>query len=166
MTYLAEDEETALAETARPERAHFSVGEFELAKDLAVLDLTEVPEVPSVFDLKRVLARDAAIFLQSFARDVSKPIAGDDRHHVDYIPTQVFTEYVRVSPELHVGGVQGLRYRSAQRKGGVCLVLFGGRELLQLSETERATLLPAERHLATKSTPCLRLAQVKSRTYR
>jgi len=52
-------------------------------------------------------------FLQAFVADVAKPIERDDRVHMEYVPTQVATEFVRV---FGVGGeqVDGIRYRSSR----------------------------------------------------
>jgi hypothetical protein len=165
MTYLAEDERTALRETADRGRHRYVIGEFALSRDLPVLDLTAVPSTPSIFDLGMASARDSIRFLRAFTRDLSKPIARDDRIHVEYIPSQVVTEYVRVSPELREAGIQGLRYASARHKDGVCLVLFGGRALLDLTEAERAELAPEELRGADEQAPSLRLLRSRQLVY-
>ena len=51
------------------------------------------------------------------------PIARDDRIHIDYVPTQVVTEYVR-SARFPDGRLDGIRYRSSRREGGISVVLF------------------------------------------
>lgn len=169
MTYLALDDETALAETMPPSTepspsTTYALGEFALTREVNVLDLTRVPSIPSIFDLERASEREAVLFLRAFERDVSKPIDRDDRVHVEYIPTQVVTEYVRVAPQLRAAGVRGMKYRSARRKGGVNLVLFGGRELVELSATEREELAPFEREQGSRQEPCLRLTTTSERT--
>jgi len=151
MAYFAEDESTALAETipskgTLPGTA-FAVGEFQLTKELCVLDFASAPRVPSIFDRSRVSEIDPALFLQEFLRDFAKAIEPDDRVHIDYVPTQVVTEYLRWSTELRALGVRGLRYRSAQGNG-ICVVIFGGRELLVLSNDTDAEL---------RADACLRL---------
>jgi hypothetical protein len=76
MTYLAEDEHTALAETVPPDGSAigkvFAVGEFETTRELTLLDLTAVPEVPSIFDRERASERDAIIFLRRFVAELAK----------------------------------------------------------------------------------------------
>ena len=166
MTYVSEDALTALKETVREKRPRrFRVGTFELLRAVSVLDLTRVPPIPSIFDLDRAAVRDAIIFLRAFAKDMSKPIIGDDRVHVEYVPTQVVTEYVRVSPALRKAGVEGVRYASAQRKAGVSLVLFGGRDLLHLTAARRRRLDARERRAASEHSPLLRLVGSTSRTF-
>ena len=34
-------------------------------------------------------------FLHDFSKEVSRPIERDDRIHIEYLPTQAFTEYIR-----------------------------------------------------------------------
>jgi RES domain len=67
---------------------------------------------------------DWLIFMNRFLPDFSSPIERDDRIHIDYVPTQVITEYLR---DAKLGGdppVEGIKYRSARRKEGICYVLF------------------------------------------
>jgi hypothetical protein len=66
---------------------------------------------------------DWALFMSRFLRDFSSPIERDDRIHIDYVPTQVITEYLR-DTKLNGRQVDGIKYRSARSKGGICYVLF------------------------------------------
>lgn len=78
MTYVSETAATALAETAgsnHTSACSWVVGKFALTTDLAVLDLSKVPPVPSIFDLERSRDCDVLIFLRQFAKEVSRPIA-------------------------------------------------------------------------------------------
>jgi hypothetical protein len=95
MTYVADDAETALAETAnKPGR--FALGEFVTERDALILDLTRLPHAPSIFaelpDSREYDPRVPLNFLHHVSRVISKPIARDDRAHVEYVPTQVVTE--------------------------------------------------------------------------
>jgi len=126
MFYGAAEQRTAIEEVGGTSHdRHVTVGAFELARPLMVLDLTELPEVPSLFDRDRRQQRPALRFLHEFSQDVSKPVRPDDREHLDYIPTQVVTEYFRHvyrTPERRQ--VIGLLYRSSHPGGGICCVLF------------------------------------------
>ncbi len=122
MFYGAEASQTALAEL-RPEASPCAatVGTWATARSLRYLDLVDV-EVPSIFDVVGASQRPWLLFLRGFATDVSRPTTPGGGA-VDYVPTQVVTEYVR-----HVLGdpddpVRGIRYRSAV-SGGVSWVLF------------------------------------------
>jgi hypothetical protein len=122
MFYGSDDKQTTQAEM--PELPKFyAIGTFETLRPLRVLDLTGV-RAPSIFDMSEGSDYDWLIFMSEFLRDFSSPIERDDRIHIDYVPTQVITEYLR---DAKLGGdppLDGIKYRSARRKGGICYVLF------------------------------------------
>jgi len=122
MFYGADDVATAIAEIGAHSSQRYAVlGEFETTRDLTLLDLTTLPGVPSLYtEAGRTTARYDLIFLHDFAADLAKPIALDGREHIEYVPTQVITEYLRY---VSTNKVDGILYRSAQNKG-VCCVLF------------------------------------------
>jgi len=125
--YGAEDPETAIEEiqaVPTPESgAYWSAGEFALSGDSLVLDLATMPDPPSIFDSKRALRRPL-YFLADFATDISKPLGAPGREHIDYVPTQVVAEFLRLSFVSELGPVAGVKYRSARHDGGTCVVLF------------------------------------------
>jgi len=96
MMYVSEDAGTALAETVDQEGTYV-VGEFVTERGALILDLAELPETPSIFyevpDSMEYDPRQNLIFLHHIAREISRPIARDDRVHVEYVPTQVVTEF-------------------------------------------------------------------------
>jgi hypothetical protein len=124
MFYGAEDFETAVAETVDLEQdvgRVASAAVFETLVPLNLLDLVNIPEPPSFFSSDDD-ARHTLYFLRHFARDVSQPIVKDGREHVDYVPTQVFTEFVRY--EMHATlRVHGIMYRSSRNRR-TCYVIF------------------------------------------
>ncbi|WP_410596146.1 RES domain-containing protein [Amycolatopsis sp. lyj-23] len=122
MFYGADDIATAIAEIgAHSSQRYAVVGEFETTRDLTLLDLTTLPDVPSLYtEAGRTAARYDVIFLHDLAADLAKPIALDGREHIEYVPTQVITEYLRY---VSTNKVDGILYRSAQNDG-VCCVLF------------------------------------------
>ena len=133
MFYGSLDPETALKETIVDSDIGVgriaSIGHFNIIKQLEVLDLTQDHEIPSIFDTNRSYLRSSLIFLRNFEKEISKPIEKDGAEHIEYVPTQVFTEYIR-----HLYGDQsgnrldGILYRSSKNEGGVCCVLFIGNE--------------------------------------
>ena len=68
--------------------------------------------------------RKLLIFLHTLGHEFSKPITRDDRVHIEYVPTQVVTEYLRGVKTREDGGLNGIRYGSARHDGGASLVLF------------------------------------------
>jgi len=132
MFYGAADEKTAIAETYTPKpgaRAAVAVGEFETARDALVVDLTMLPPVPSLFDRERRHLRGALAFLRGFVADFVAPITKDGREHIEYVPTQIVTEYLRHAFRTEGGErLQGVIYQSAQLPEGKCCVLFVSNE--------------------------------------
>ena len=124
MTYMSEDPVTAVLETADASGTYV-VGQFTAARELRVLDLSLIPATPSIFQSDLRENRPTLHFLNEFATDFSKPIDRNGREHVDYVPTQVVTEYFRSMFKTRQGPIDGIRYPSAARPGGTSLVLFG-----------------------------------------
>ena len=121
MFYGAMDAETTIAEIAEQGKG-VTVGLFRTAKPLVVVDFTKKLVLPSIFDIPRRGKRDVLRFVQGFVRDLQRPITKDGREHVDYVPTQIVTEYFRRTfPDCNV---DGLLYPSVKNDGGVCCVLF------------------------------------------
>jgi hypothetical protein len=147
MTYAADDAETAVAETA-DEPGTFAVGTFVIERDALILDLTRLPHPPSVFaELSDTLEYDPRLqlnFLHSISRDISKPIARDNRVHIEYVPTQVVTEYVRTIVRVSGRRVDGIRYHNSRKNAGTALVLFADQSHLILNKTERPSFYSAK----------------------
>lgn len=126
MFYGASDAHTALSEvSAHNTRQHAVVGEFHAARDILVIDMTALPELPSIFEEDCAQRYDTVSFLKRFAEDLALPIELDGREHIEYVPTQVFTEYLRYAFPVH--RPDGLVFNSA-RAVGRNYVLFCGPE--------------------------------------
>jgi hypothetical protein len=129
--YLAFDEATALAEVVDPAPADYAVGTFTTTRSLTVLNLADLPRVPSIFDPNQRDERELILFLRGFTRAISRPVKKDGREHVNYVPSQVVSEYFRLIYETHpasadapAGALDGIVYQSAARPGSRNLVLF------------------------------------------
>jgi Zn ribbon nucleic-acid-binding protein len=109
-----------------------SVGRFTNSGPLLVIDLASLPAIPSIFDEDRRHLRPLLRFLHEFADRISAPVrtaARSETELVEYIPTQVVSEYFRTAfANDHGRAVQGLLYRSAANGGGCCCALFVKRE--------------------------------------
>jgi hypothetical protein len=132
MFYAAIDENTAVLETYEPNRSassELAIARFRSARALNVLDLTCLPDIPSQFDEENRNKRFAIMFLRAFEHDLTQPVARDDRVHVEYVPTQVVTEYVRHRLRDAVGGrIDGIVYRSSKAPSSNALVIFADPE--------------------------------------
>ncbi len=128
MFYGAFSIKTAIAETF--EKGHkepkvATIATFKTTKNLKILDLTNLPDIPSIFDPEKRNIRSGIIFLHSFVIDVSKPIIKDGKEHIEYVPTQIFTEYFRhIFVDKDNDNINGIFFNSSKDSDGVSCVLF------------------------------------------
>ncbi|WP_199048656.1 MULTISPECIES: HEPN-associated N-terminal domain-containing protein [unclassified Dyella] len=125
--YTAFDKPTARREIGITGRTSHTVftATFTLSKPLEVIDLTQLPPMPSLFDVANKEAREQALFIRAFVDTLSKPVMKDGHEHIDYVPSQVVCEYLaqvfEPAPGTKLGG---LIYPSAVHPGGKNLVVF------------------------------------------
>lgn len=127
MFYGAFELKTALAETFDveiSEDAVVSIGKFKPLRELRILDLANLPEIPSIYDGERNYLIHALSFLHSFAYDISRPIKRDGREHIEYVPTQIVTEYFRQVFRIEGESLDGIAYQSSRASGKIAFVLF------------------------------------------
>ena len=127
MFYASDRIETALRETAN-EEGKFAVGRFKTCRSMTLLDLTKIPSTPSLFqsypETLEFRPREVLRFLNHIATEISKPIEKDDKVHINYVPTQVVTEFVRSRLTAGKHRIDGIKYESAARKGHASYVIF------------------------------------------
>ena len=103
-----------------------TVATFELPDGLHVIDLTELPEYPSVFGSdEENLKRPTVHFIHTFVQDFVRAVEKDGREHVEYVPSQVVTEYIRyrLGEKARVD-IKGILYASSRADGGTGCALF------------------------------------------
>ena len=132
MLYLASSAHTALEETREKEAR---IGKWQVLRPLRVLDLRHLPRVPGLFSDAERDYRLALSFLIDFANDIMTPVARDQRVHVDYLPSQVVTEFVR-DYVFNDGKVDGIAYGSSVHRNGWNVALFTGPVELGLEDPE------------------------------
>jgi len=115
MFYGSEDKETCFLEIGA-KKGIFAVGEWLLNDKVKILDLTKdfnwnngyyyYPDFPSIFDeSRRYLYHDYA-FILKFANDLSKKVTKNQMENIDYVPTQIITEYLRViAQNMNIKGI-------------------------------------------------------------
>lgn len=136
MMYVAEDVKTALREVGT---GKCSIGEFQLDSDTTILDLASLPEIPGIFSGAERRRRLGLVFLHHFRDEISKPVPRDDRIHVEYIPSQIITEFFRNASSEQP--ILGIRYPSSVSKNGANVVLFVTADMLfNLKDDERPVL--------------------------
>ena len=128
MLYASEGAETALRETV-DQPGLYTIAEFATARDATIIDFSQLPLIPTLFepihDTMEYDPRKLLIFLHRLREEFSKPIERDgNQAHIEYIPTQVVTEYLRGMRTQDDLNIEGIRYASARHEGGASLVLF------------------------------------------
>ena len=107
-----------------------------------MLDLTSLPRIPSRFDEKLAPDLYTLIFLHSFLEDLSAPVSKDGHEHIDYVPTQIVTEYFRYTfEELTKIAIDGIIYPSSKNKGhNACVLFYNQQETLKNLSFDRGKL--------------------------
>jgi len=138
------DPATATTEAldANPDAEAGTIGTFRVRHPARVVDLSASPEVPSLYDPERRHLRPGLIFLRHFVCEISKRFVRDDHIHIEYVPTQVVTEWLRTRFDPGPGEpLVGVLYSSSRRRGGVNVVLFIDNDGACDQDDERASAL-------------------------
>ncbi len=123
--YLSMTQGGALAEVLRGPPCQAAIAAFEVVDVLAILDLTSLPQLPSVFDEANRRMREVILFLADFVDDICQPVQKDGREHINYVPSQVVSEYfAQVFKTSDGKALDGIVYPSAVSPGSVNLALF------------------------------------------
>ncbi|MFS0754478.1 RES family NAD+ phosphorylase [Noviherbaspirillum sp. 1P10PC] len=122
MLYLASSATTALKET-RTKQA--KVGLWRSIRPIRILDLRHLPPVPGIFAEEPRKQALTLSFLHDFANDIMKPVARNNEVHIDYLPSQVVTEFMR-DYEFSDGALDGVAYGSTVHQPGWNVALFLG----------------------------------------
>lgn len=127
MFYGAESFGTAVEETVDPKNMkgkQVTGAAFQNLVPLNILDLVSLPETFGFFSEWTHAMRESLHLLRGFTADISQPIQKDGREHTGYVPTQVFTEFVRYELRTPQNGpFHGIRYPSS-KNGDACYVIF------------------------------------------
>lgn len=97
------------------------IGEFHTSKEILVLDLTILPDRPSLYNSDENIFISAIDFLHNFSCVISEEIINEKS--IDYVPTQIFTEYIR-KIGFKKFNLYGIKYHSAKSFDKCNLVLF------------------------------------------
>ena len=118
--YIADSALTAKLEVIK-DQEYWSYATFKLKKDIEVIDFSNLPKIPSIFDVNEFSSRQKLIFLYDLVSDMSKPVGPNIKDHIEYIPTQVVSEFFRYrfNPK-----VKGIRYKSVKNKEGINIAFF------------------------------------------
>lgn len=128
MFYGSRNDETCRAELGEP-RLKATYGYFTTLRQLNLLDLVDIPSVPTIFDAVRRHQRQSLQFLHGFVRDLAAPVRRDGMEYTEYVPTQIVTEYFRHRYNHDGEAVHGILYPSSQIANGINVVLFCDNQL-------------------------------------
>lgn len=74
-------------------------------------------------------------YFYSFLEDFSKPIGKDGKEHIDYVPTQIVTEYFRrIFTICDINTLEGIAYKSF-RNGKKYVLIFKKNAFGELGNT-------------------------------
>ena len=94
--------------------------------------------MPSNFDRENRAKRQPIAFLNKLERNLTGTVARDDKVHIEYVPTQVVTEYVRHRLKDAQGEpMDGILYRSSRDHTSKAAVIFAEPEQCGPRERER-----------------------------
>ena len=121
--YAAKEKNVAIQEIKK-NATEFIIGEWEFNKDINIIDFTKQSTCEiDFFDIELQKKRDELLFFDKFSNDISKSIDKDERSHIDYIPTQILSEFIKISFK----DINGIAYRSQKLKHGTNLCMFTDR---------------------------------------
>lgn len=121
--YCSVDRELTIKEVVDStdvKKPFFSTGVFESKHSLKLLNLSTVLTRPSIFDIDQNRHIDSVDFFNSFITDITQPVKSEDSI-IEYIPTQIVTEYLRFNPKLDIDGII---YPSSKDPDSNNIVLF------------------------------------------
>ncbi|MDB5925374.1 MAG: hypothetical protein JWN13_4310 [Betaproteobacteria bacterium] len=151
MFYGSDQVQTALRETAQTlGSGTYALGEFFNAREIVILDLANLPGIPSLFqeipDSMEYNPRPVLQFLHHVSWEISQPVERDGREHIEYVPSQVVTEFVR-SSSGEAGRIDGIRYPSAVPPGLASYVLFADQDNVAVPDDKRPSVRGDDRWL-------------------
>ena len=135
MFYCAFEYETAFKETVdvnNKKKSNVTTAIFKNKRELKIIDLSKLNHI-SIFDKKKRKHYFLNLFLKAFVKDLSKNIEHDGKEHIEYVPTQIVTEFFRYPfSESKKTPIDGIIYLSSKNKGKkACVLFFDAEECLK-----------------------------------
>lgn len=120
MLYAAGNLDTAIDEILPSEKEIVCYATFSLLQPVYIVDFTKIKKipVPSIYDINKRNLRYPLRFLRAFLTDFTKPVEKDGREHIDYVPTQLVSEYIKFYITAENGSpVDGISYPCSKGSG-------------------------------------------------
>jgi hypothetical protein len=115
--YVADSDETAIAEVRPWTGSYVTLGTMELKKPKRIIDLTKSmfsSLMITFIDLEKAIG--AHELIRNLSKELSKPV-DPNTSNIEYLPTQFLTEYIKTK------GFDGIKFKSSLG-GGNNIVLF------------------------------------------
>lgn len=122
--YGSEGRKTAAAEVLSANGDSTTTVSFRTNRRLLILDLTLIPSPPSLFQENSWELREAILFLNQFRKEIMQPVKRNGHEHVEYIPSQIFTEFVRCRVTLNGKKIDGVAFPSIHNPAKSNIALF------------------------------------------
>lgn len=136
MFYGAFDENTPLAEARTVKGLQYSyLGKFILKKDMLVLDITNLPQAPSIFDTEDYWG---IRFLHEFDEALSHHIPSNQL--LEYVPTQIMTDFFRQSSKIFNKQIMGIKYNSSKNGASNCVLFIDYNQCPQYLDLDSYTI--------------------------
>lgn len=132
--YLADGIETTIHETRASEYDYITVGKFVLKEDIIVVDLKRINRISPFID--ELDTREYALnkdTLNKINFELGKTLRRSDSH-LDYIPTQYISDFIRSIQYQGKPEYAGIEYNSVMYNDGYNLAIFNP-ELFECIET-------------------------------
>jgi hypothetical protein len=125
MFYGSDERETAVAEIDDDPGLGIAVGTFQTMRDATILDLTRLPKRVGFFEQQSdasYVNRYTLEFLHRFVKSLAAKVEPGAQEHIDYVPTQVVTEWFRTRSGIarSESTAFGTRARSALEANRSC----------------------------------------------
>ena len=97
-----------------------NIAQFKLLKDIDIIDFTKADSMRVSESIQYQVEKERKIlFMRYLGREFSEPIEKDGKEHTEYVPTQIFTEYIK----HNIKNIKGIKYNSG-KTCGANLALF------------------------------------------
>jgi hypothetical protein len=108
---------------------NITVAKFRLVREMTLIDLTKIPDFPPFYDIARAPEFEFIAFLNHFVEAISQPVTRTGSEPLDYLPSQVVSEFFSQIATIDGSPVSGIAYRSTVVEGGINVVIFPAREI-------------------------------------
>lgn len=111
------------------------IAQFVLLRDISVVDFTRRHDYCLFDEEVDERALNMKAFLNRFVRELSKPIEKDGREHIDYVPTQIVTEYLKYKCVNRKGRrIKGILYPSSRRNETSCALFIRNNHCVNIGD--------------------------------